>query len=90
MSLESLVEQYERQLTTWQNASISSTKIVLDVLITRDIVHSYLQDDRTEVSFDLLVKIAELDDILQQQERSLAIEEIDIEKLKSYISGNTR
>jgi hypothetical protein len=90
MSLESLVEQYERQLITWQNASISSTKIVLDVLITRDIVHSYLQDDRTEVSFDLLVKIAELDDILQQQERSLAIEEIDIEKLKSYISGNTR
>jgi hypothetical protein len=88
MNLKNLVEQYEKKLTTWQNSPVLSTKIVLDVLVARYIIQLYLQNNLPQVSLDLLVKITELDYLLQQQERSLATQEIDLDKLKSYIADN--
>jgi hypothetical protein len=88
MNLKNLVEQYERKLINWQNSPVLSTKIVLDVLIARYIVQSYLQDNRSQVSLDLLVKVKELDQILQWQEQSLVTKDIDLDKLKYYIADN--
>jgi hypothetical protein len=88
MNLKNLVEQYERKLINWQNSPVLSTKIVLDVLIARYIVQSYLQDNRSQVSLDLLVKVKELDHILQWQEQSLVTKDIDLDKLKYYIADN--
>jgi hypothetical protein len=89
MNLKNLVKQYERKLINWQDSPILSTKIVVDVLIARYVIQLYLQDNRSQVSLNLLVKITELDHILQWQEQSLATKDIDLDKLKSYIADKT-